>query len=88
MRKFLKELITTNIENVSSKVVIGSLTYFLITIVLLIISFIFPEFPGLGDLITVLIITSASLLGLTTVENIKTNPFGKKSKKNENEIQN
>lgn len=88
MRKFLKELITTNIENVSSKVVIGSLTYFLITIVLLIISFINPEFPGLGDLITVLIITSASLLGLTTVENIKTNPFGKKSKKNENEIQN
>ena len=85
MRKFLKELITTN---VSSKVVIGSLTYFLITIVLLIISFINPEFPGLGDLITVLIITSASLLGLTTVENIKTNPFGKKSKKNENEIQN
>lgn len=88
MRKFLKELITTNIENVSSKVVIGSLTYFLITIVLLIISFINPEFPGLGDLITVLIITSASLLGLTTVENIKINPFGKKSKKNENEIQN
>ena len=40
--------------------------------------FVNPEFPGITELIGVLLITSASLLGLTTIENIK-NPkeYGK-----------
>lgn len=67
----LREMITTNIGTISSKIIIGALCYVFITIALLILMFINPLFPGLSDLITVLIITSGSLLGLTTIENIK-----------------
>lgn len=67
----LREMITTNLGTISSKIIIGALCYVLITVALLILMFINPLFPGLSDLITVLIITSGSLLGLTTIENIQ-----------------
>lgn len=86
MRKVLREMITTNIGSISSKIVIGALTYVLITLALLVLMFVNPAFPGLSDLVTILIITSASLLGLTTIENIKQVPKKDKTKKPEDEI--
>lgn len=86
MRKVLREMITTNIGSISSKIVIGALTYILITLALLVLMFVNPAFPGLSDLVTILIITSASLLGLTTIENIKQVPKKDKTKKPEDEI--
>lgn len=80
MRKILRDMITTNIGSISSKIVIGALTYILITLALLVLMFVNPAFPGLSDLVTILIITSASLLGLTTIENIKQVPKKDKSK--------
>ena len=50
----LIDMITSNAGSISSKIVIGAVTYLILT-------------AGM----TVMIITSASLLGLTTVENIK-----------------
>ena len=79
-------MITTNIGSISSKIVIGALTYILITLALLVLMFVNPAFPGLSDLVTILIITSASLLGLTTIENIKQIPKKDKTKKPEDEI--
>lgn len=79
-------MITTNIGSISSKIVIGALTYVLITLALLVLMFVNPAFPGLSDLVTILIITSASLLGLTTIENIKQIPKKDKTKKPEDEI--
>lgn len=79
-------MITTNIGSISSKIVIGALTYVLITLALLVLMFVNPAFPGLSDLVTILIITSASLLGLTTIENIKQVPKKDKTKKPEDEI--
>lgn len=64
-------MITTNLGTISSKIIIGAASYILITISLIVLMFVNPEFPEVSDLITVLLITSASLLGLTTIENIK-----------------
>lgn len=70
-REILQDMITTHTGSVSSKIVIGAITYLIITAALLTLMFINPSFSGLSELLTVLILTSASLLGLTTVENIK-----------------
>jgi hypothetical protein len=43
--------------------------------------FVKPEFPGLQEIVIVLILSSTSLLGLTTVENIKDGKW-KKEKEN------
>lgn len=70
----LQEMITTNLGTISSKIIIGAISYILLTIALIVLMFVNPNFPGVTDLLTVLVITSASLLGLTTIENIK-NPM-------------
>lgn len=70
-REILQDMITTHTGSVSSKIVIGAITYLIITAALLTLMFVNPSFSGLSELLTVLILTSASLLGLTTVENIK-----------------
>lgn len=70
-REILQDMITTHTGSVSSKIVIGAITYLIITAALLTLMFVNPNFSGLSELLTVLILTSASLLGLTTVENIK-----------------
>lgn len=67
----IRDMITTHVGSISSKIIVGATTYFLLTVVLVILCFVNPGFPGLSELISVLLITSASLLGLTTVENIK-----------------
>lgn len=71
IKSVFREMITTNLGTVSSKIIIGATCYFLITLSLIVLMFVNPGFPGITDLITVLTITSASLLGLTTIENIK-----------------
>lgn len=71
VRSILEEMITTNLGTISSKIVIGAVTYILVTLALIILMFVNPSFVGLDELVSVLLITSASLLGLTTIENIK-----------------
>lgn len=74
----LQEMITTHAGSISSKIIIGAITYLVLTLSLVVLMFVNPGFPGLSDLVSILIITSASLLGLTTVENVKqTNINGK-----------
>lgn len=75
-RSILQRMVTTNLGTVSSKVIIGATSYILLTLSLIVLMFVNPEFPGITELIGVLLITSASLLGLTTIENIK-NPMEK-----------
>ena len=70
-REILQDMRTTHTGSVSSKIVIGAITYLIITAALLTLMFVNPNFSGLSELLTVLNLTSASLLGLTTVENIK-----------------
>lgn len=70
-REGLIDMITTHAGSISSKIVIGAITYLTLTAGLILLMFVNPNFPGLSELLTILIITSASLLGLTTVENIK-----------------
>lgn len=71
LRCVLQEMITTNLGTISSKVIIGAITYVLVALALVVVMFVNPEFSGLPELLSVLMITSASLLGLTTIENIK-----------------
>ena len=75
-RVILQKMITTNLGTISSKVIVGATSYLLLTVSLIVLMFVNPDFPGLPEIITVLLITSASLLGLTTIENIK-NPMEK-----------
>ena len=71
LKELLQDMITMNSGRISSKIVIGAVTYLLLTISIIVVMFVNPSFPGLSELISILMITSASLLGLTTVENIK-----------------
>lgn len=70
-RETVLDMITSHAGSISSKIVIGAVSYLILVTAIVILMFINPSFPGLTELISVLIITSASLLGLTTVENIK-----------------
>lgn len=64
-------MITSLAGGISSKIVIGAITYVVLTLALIVLMFANPEFPGLSGIITTLILTSGALLGLTTVENIR-----------------
>lgn len=68
---FLEKFYTTKDGAVSSKIVVGAITYFILVISIVVLMFVKPEFPGLQEIVIVLILSSTSLLGLTTVENIK-----------------
>lgn len=72
MKEFLLSLLKSG-SGISSKRFIGALCYILITLGIIILSFINPDFEGLSSIITTLIITTASLLGLTTVEKLTGN---------------
>lgn len=67
MKEFLKKMVTSG-SGISSKRVIGATCYILITISILILVFLKPDLPGLTEIVSTLIITTASLLGMTTVE--------------------
>ena len=64
-------MITSLAGGISSKIVIGAITYIALIITIIIVMFVNPEFPGLSEILITSIITSGSLLGLTTLENIK-----------------
>lgn len=66
------KMITSARGGVSSKIVIGSISYLLIVGAIITMMFLKPDFPGISDLVSVSLITSSSLLGLTTVENVST----------------
>jgi hypothetical protein len=68
---FLEKLCTTKDGAISSKIVVGAITYILLVIAVIVLMFINPNFPGLQEITITLILSSTSLLGLTTVENIK-----------------
>lgn len=82
MKEFLLNLVKSG-SGVSSKRFIGAICYILITLGILLLSFINPNFNGLSEIITTLIITTASLLGLTTVENITNKNKDNKKENNE-----
>ena len=67
MKEFLKKMVTSG-SGISSKRVIGAICYILITISILILVFLKPDLTGLTEIVSTLIITTASLLGMTTVE--------------------
>lgn len=71
IREILEKMITTNLGTVSSKVIIGAISYMIITIAIVVVIFVNPSFPGLTEIVITHILTSGSLLGLTTVENIR-----------------
>lgn len=80
MKKLIISFFTNHVGDISSKIVIGALGFLVLLITTVIIMFLNPEFPGLEDIVTILIITSASLLGLTTFENISQTKSSKKKK--------
>lgn len=71
IKNILIKMITSLAGGISSKIVIGAITYIILTLALIFLMFINPDFPGLSSILTTLIVTSGALLGLTTVENIK-----------------
>ena len=81
MREILEKMITTNLGTVSSKVIIGAVSYMIITIAIVVVIFVNPSFPGLTEIVITHILTSGSLLGLTTVENIRNSVKNKRGLK-------
>lgn len=69
-KEFLLRLITSR-SGVSSKRFVGAICYIMITVAVIVLSFVNPSFSGLNEIIITLIITTASLLGMTTIENLK-----------------
>ena len=84
IKNILIKMITSLAGGVSSKIVIGAITYVILTIALILLMFINPDFPGLSGILTTLMVTSGALLGLTTVENIKQFHQKEENKKEDN----
>ena len=82
--EFLEKFYSTKDGAVSSKIVIGAITYISLVIAIIVLMFVDPDFPGLEDVVVILILSSTSLLGLTTVENIR-DKVRKKKEENKNE---
>ena len=76
---WIKEMITSPRGAVSSKRVIGSVSYIILTISVIVLCFVNPSFKNLDDILETLIFASTTMLGLTTFENVKN-----KTKKEEN----
>ena len=68
---FLERFCSTKDGAVSSKIIVGTITYFILVISITVLMYVHPEFVGLQEIVIVLILSSTSLLGLTTVENIR-----------------
>ena len=79
IKEFLFKMVTSG-SGVSSKRVIGGFCYILLTISMIVLSFVNPDFSGINEILMTLIITTASLLGITTFENINN---GKSISKNQ-----
>lgn len=83
-RETIQDMITSNAGSVSSKVIVGTVTYMVIILALIVMMFVNPTFPGLSDLISISILSSSSLIGLTTIENIRQKRKGPKHDETEN----
>ena len=68
---WIKEMITSPRGTVSSKRVIGSVSYIILTISVIVLCFVNPSFKNLDDILETLIFASTTMLGLTTFENVK-----------------
>lgn len=80
---WLKEMITSPRGAVSSKRVIGSITYLSSTIAVIVLCFVDPEFKNLDDILETLIFASTTMLGLTTFENVKNKTKNQKKDANQ-----
>lgn len=76
MKDLLYKMITSG-SGVSSKRLVGAVCYLMLTISLVVLLFVNPDFSGLENIFITMIITTASLLGITTIENIS--KIGKKN---------
>lgn len=83
MKDLLIRMVTTNSGAISSKIIVGAFCYLVFTFVLGSLIFVNPEFPGIDNIVITYIVTTGGLLGLTTVENIKT-PSNREEEYNEN----
>ena len=82
IKEFLYKVVTSG-SGVSSKRVIGGVCYLLLTVSMIVLSFVNPEFSGISEILMTLIITTASLLGITTFENINSGKQVNKIRDNE-----
>ena len=80
---WLKEMITSPRGAVSSKRVVGSITYLSLTIAVIVLCFVDPEFKNLDDILETLIFASTTMLGLTTFENVKNKTKNQKKDANQ-----
>ena len=82
MKDLFYKMITSG-SGVSSKRLVGAVCYLILTISLVVLLFVNPDFSGLENIFITMIITTASLLGITTIENIskidKKNPEDNKN---------
>lgn len=80
IKELLLKMVTSG-SGISSKRIVGAICYIILTISIVILSFINPDFNGLENILITMIITTASLLGMTTLENLnkikKKNPEDK-----------
>lgn len=80
IKELLLKMVTSG-SGISSKRIVGAICYIILTISIVILSFINPNFNGLENILITMIITTASLLGMTTLENLnkikKKNPEDK-----------
>ena len=82
---WIKEMISSPRGAISSKRVIGSVSYIVLTVTVIILCFVNPSFKNLDDILETLIFASTTMLGLTTFENIK-NKTEKEKKDADQEI--
>ena len=82
---WIKEMISSPRGAISSKRVIGSVSYIILTISVIVLCFVNPSFKNLDDILETLIFASTTMLGLTTFENIK-NKTEKEKKDADQEI--
>ena len=80
---WIKEMITSPRGAVSSKRVIGSVSYIALSITVIVLCFINPEFKNLDDILETLIFASTTMLGLTTFENAKNKTKNQKKDANQ-----
>ena len=69
IKELLLKMVTSG-SGISSKRIVGAICYIILTVSVVILSFINPEFNGLENIYITMIITTASLLGMTTLENL------------------
>lgn len=72
MKELLTKMVTSAQGGISSKIIIGSVTYTLLILTIVVYAFT-KGLEGMETLFIGALTTSAALIGLTTVENIRSN---------------